>query len=467
MGKIKGSTRYGCTIYGAVASFGVFCLAFMGIMLLHLQRERPSHPSKKPEIQSSALVSKYEEKTFEDARLRKIGATLDPEIMANVPRAASEYKLNVKNPCWDHEGTIRCLPYFYLAGSFQAGVDTLYKQLIPHRDIIHNEMTRYQFWGEEGKPMSTYAQKNGQSYEQIKQSPQQHIILDASSSTFAFYWSAGLRTHQGFQRYMKPCWSNCSDHARGKQDVREKCTSEICYPGAMAADKKVASDLGISYDDVHLPLLMAAAYGKERLPKIIVMLRNPTERLHCAYWQYAHYKGKYGESAAGFLAYVKEQIGAIRKCESRGDYSARECALYFEALGNVEEKLFFHADQIMRGMYEMYLEVWLRHFPRDHLLIIRSEEYFSNAHQTLKQVYAFLGMTNVTEEDLDKMVKAGGRGTSFTKGRPAMLDEARSLVMDFYRPWNQRLSELLGDPYYLSWNVVPQTNSSSDFLNTY
>ena len=61
---------------------------------------------------------------------------------------------------------------------------------------------------------------------------------------------------------------------------------------------------------------------------------------------YAHYKSKYGQTPEGFLAYVQEQIGALRKCEARGDYTPRECALYFEALGNDEEQLFFHADQV-------------------------------------------------------------------------------------------------------------------------
>lgn len=61
---------------------------------------------------------------------------------------------------------------------------------------------------------------------------------------------------------------------------------------------------------------------------------------------YAHYKSKYGQTPEGFLAYVQEQIGALRKCEARGDYTPRECALYFEALGNDEERLFFHADQV-------------------------------------------------------------------------------------------------------------------------
>jgi len=57
-------------------------------------------------------------------------------------------------------------------------------------------------------------------------------------------------------------------------------------------------------------------------------------------------KGKYGQSPEGFLAYVKEQIGALRKCEAKGVYTHKECALYFETLGNEEEELFFHADQV-------------------------------------------------------------------------------------------------------------------------
>ena len=48
---------------------------------------------------------------------------------------------------------------------------------------------------------------------------------------------------------------------------------------------QVASDNGVEYDDMHLPLLMAAAYGPERLPKIIVMVRNPTDRLHWGWGQ--------------------------------------------------------------------------------------------------------------------------------------------------------------------------------------
>lgn len=48
---------------------------------------------------------------------------------------------------------------------------------------------------------------------------------------------------------------------------------------------QVAQDAGVDYDEVHLPLLLAAVYGRAHLPKLVVMLRNPIDRLHSAYWQ--------------------------------------------------------------------------------------------------------------------------------------------------------------------------------------
>ncbi len=113
--------------------------------------------------------------------------------------------------------------------------------------------------------------------------------------------------------------------------MRQQCYAEVCYPSAMAADKKVASDLGVDYDELHLPLLMAAAYGgKERLPKIIVSIRNPTERLHCAYWTYAHYKGKYGRMDDGLAprspppSHIPRLI--VRRRDARGVSGVRQRA---------------------------------------------------------------------------------------------------------------------------------------------
>ncbi|GFH25388.1 sulfotransferase, partial [Haematococcus lacustris] len=124
-----------------------------------------------------------------------------------------------------------------------------------------------------------------------------------------------------------------------------------------------------------------------------------------------HYKSKYGDSAEGFLAYVKEQVAALRSCSARfvgqpggpaglpmtPRQAERHCALYFEALGSHEEQIFFHADQIIRGMYSIFLEVWLRHFQRSSMLVLKSEEYFRAPAATVDKVFAFLGLTKPSD----------------------------------------------------------------------
>ncbi len=52
---------------------------------------------------------------------------------------------------------------------------------------------------------------------------------------------------------------------------------------------------------------------------------------------------QHGRNPTGFLAYVKEQVGAFRDCEGRGR-SGDECALLFETLGVTEEKVYFHCE---------------------------------------------------------------------------------------------------------------------------
>lgn len=59
---------------------------------------------------------------------------------------------------------------------------------------------------------------------------------------------------------------------------------------------QVIAEAGVDFDEAHLPLLLHAAYGAWPL-KLIVLLRNPVDRLVSAFWSYAHYKARYGATA--------------------------------------------------------------------------------------------------------------------------------------------------------------------------
>lgn len=57
--------------------------------------------------------------------------------------------------------------------------------------------------------------------------------------------------------------------------------------------RQVISEAGIAFDEAHVPLLVRAAYGEWPV-KLVVLLRNPIDRLWSAYNEYGHYKSKYG-----------------------------------------------------------------------------------------------------------------------------------------------------------------------------
>ncbi|PNH00714.1 hypothetical protein TSOC_013450, partial [Tetrabaena socialis] len=87
----------------------------------------------------------------------------------------------------------------------------------------------------------------------------------------------------------------------------EECMARNCYNQSMQADLARSAAAGIDYDrEAHNPLLVRAVYGL-RPPKMILLARNPIDRLFSAFHGYPHYHGKYGKNSAGFTAYVKEQ----------------------------------------------------------------------------------------------------------------------------------------------------------------
>ena len=89
----------------------------------------------------------------------------------------------------------------------------------------------------------------------------------------------------------------------------------------------------------------------------------------------------------GFLKFVDDQVAAFDGCVARG-HSPTQCVLYFESLGLAEERTFFHCDQLFRGTYSVYLERWIRALGRKGILVLKSEEYFANSRETLKEVCA-------------------------------------------------------------------------------
>lgn len=104
--------------------------------------------------------------------------------------------------------------------------------------------------------------------------------------------------------------------------------------------------------------------------KLVVMMRDPVERLHSAFWYYGCMHGvgaKGGLDADAFHAAAERQVAAVRQCMQEGA-SARLCA----------RQSWGAAEQVVKGMYAAFAPDWLAVYPEEQIMWIRAEDYYAN-----------------------------------------------------------------------------------------
>lgn len=99
---------------------------------------------------------------------------------------------------------------------------------------------------------------------------------------------------------------------------------------------------------------------------------------------------------------------------------------------------------IARGFYEFQLRRWFRHFPREQFLILKSEDLELDRNTTLQRVFDFIGIPFYAARKHDKKIHE--RTYSFTAA-----NDVRDFLYEFYRPYNQKLADLLGPEWEGVW----------------
>lgn len=160
----------------------------------------------------------------------------------------------------------------------------------------------------------------------------------------------------------------------------------------------------------------------ETLPgaKLIALLRDPVER---AYSHYQH------ELARGFEDLSFEE--AIEREPQRlgGELERMRAEPSYNSLS------YQHHTYLTRGRYAEQLEVWYSLFPRQQILLLRSEDLFADPDRTYREVLDFLGVPTLSLP----------RYEAFNPCRYSEMNEGtRRRLVDYFAEPNQRLYELLG-----------------------
>ena len=123
-------------------------------------------------------------------------------------------------------------------------------------------------------------------------------------------------------------------------------------------------------------------------------------------------------------------------------------------LTEMDLRSFYVQSFVFRSIYCDQVERWLRLFSRDQIMFLQSEEFFSDPSLTMDRVAKFLGLQKFDFGSSGPLQRAWDLGAQdvFETPReyPDMNEETRLMLAEFFKPYNERLYQLIG--HDLDWD---------------
>lgn len=309
---------------------------------------------------------------------------------------------NYKNPCWKDQRSgrkLRCLPYFFLAGMPKSGTTDLWACLLKHPDIAYVKSKEPHWW-----TRLRYRRRGSTDF---------------------------------YVRRLDPA----------VKTIKSTVIEETNYHPVIAGDGSASTfwdnsnwrNIGGNTNDSTEPQIITSTLIRHVIPmaRIIVILRNPTDRLFSDYL-YFRRKGTKQKGPEDFHNECKQAISVMNNCLS--NYTERHC---------VYEKISVRTNtapvRIYIGMYSVYVKDWLRIFPREQLHFLRLEDYSINRTESLSKVFDFLDIGGMENQQELYELPVKNRRRTIDRKLGGMLNKTREMLDDFYRSYNIELSYLLKD----------------------
>ena len=323
----------------------------------------------------------------------KIRAT-SPDIWKVLPTTLdSKYR----NPCWTDSSSsdrFRCAPYFQIIGVSKCGTTDLFARLKKHPELADGSKGPH-WWDECPHPPrgACTAPPNGDfdGYVNLFEKGAYQIKTnplmitgEASSNTF---------------------------------------TGVFTFVRGLAVRRKI--------EGVNLAELIHEAQPYQ---KLIILMREPVSRYYSAFHYYRRSSKAPFESPERFHEKAVEDIKRWNAC--------------VEKLGSMACLKRYDPQQLIKGMYSEFVEAWRAVFPPEQVLWLRNEDYQAAPKEHIRAVLDFLGMSQLSEAEEQRMTLAPRSNSQSTK-YPKMLPETKKMLEEFYAPFNQKLAKLLGDDRYL------------------
>jgi len=155
--------------------------------------------------------------------------------------------------------------------------------------------------------------------------------------------------------------------------------------------------------------------------KIISNLRNPIDRA------YSNYILMYqdGDTTRTFEEMIQMAMDEIEKNKSKLNDEVYAADTFYQNI-------------LARGFYADQLKIWFEKFQKKQILIIPSEDLALKPDQVLTKVFEFLDLPYFKIKDFTRQNK---------RVYHPMKDETRKLLVEFYKPHNKKLFDMLGSKF--------------------
>ncbi|XP_035462208.2 carbohydrate sulfotransferase 15 [Scophthalmus maximus] len=301
---------------------------------------------------------------------------------------------------------VRCLPYFYIIGQPKCGTTDLFQRLLLHPEVKFNTMKEPHWWTR--KRFGFIHFKDGF----VESFPVQDY-LDLFD----------LAAHN--------IQAGSSGNPSGDHSALQLITGESS--ASTMWDNQAWSYLHSSEEDTE-PAFLTQDFIHTVQPsaKIIVLLRDPVERLYSDYLYFT----MANKSAEDFHLKVVESVQLFQSCLS--EMTLRFCAY--------DTSLYYAMPvRLTLGMYIVFLLDWLTVFHREQILVLRLEDYAANLKGTFKKVFDFLSLGPLSEQVEAALTKGPSSNTRRAADRSLgpMLPATRDLLREFHQPFNHKLASVL------------------------
>ncbi|CAL8368956.1 unnamed protein product [Gadus morhua 'NCC'] len=311
---------------------------------------------------------------------------------------------------------LRCLPYFYIIGQPKCGTTDLFHRLRLHGEIKFTTMKEPHWWT-----------RKRFGYIRFKDGLKARFPLEDYLDLF------DMAAHR-IQEHML---ANSSTENSEVQFITGEASASTMWDNQawsyLHGDKEEAEPLLLAQDFIHTVQPNA---------KIIIMLRDPVERL---YSDYLYFKVA-NKSMEDFHQKVIDSLQLFQACLLNS--TLRYC-VYNTDLSNAMPV------RLNLGMYVVFLLDWFTVFQKDQILILPLEEYAANLGATIQKVFEFLNVGSLSEQAVAAVTRrpmSNARRAADRRLGP-MLNATRALLRDFHRPFNSKLARLLDHKAFL-WTDV-------------